>query len=296
MVIINYKGGQLANRIYLFSHFIANSIENKYALYNPEFDEYLPYFEATSKNNFNGLPISTTLFKNHFADRVFSRIFRLWTDITHKIISNNRFYTLYRIFKTYDIQTDNFNLYDPTFLEAACNKKVIVQGWTFRDHPSLLKHSETIRQFFKPIEKYRIEVAKEIKAANALADVIIGVHIRRGDYIRYNGGIWFYDNAVYSAKMLQVQQQMNQLGKTCAFIICSNDKIDVEQFSTELKILTGNRHFMVDLYLLASCDGIIGPPSTFSQWASFYGKVPLTFIFNPEDLIQIGTYEHVDNP
>jgi hypothetical protein len=38
--------------------------------------------------------------------------------------------------------------------------------------------------------------------------------------------------------------------------------------------LAGPGHFIEDLYALASCDYIIGPPSTFSQWASFYGNVP----------------------
>jgi hypothetical protein len=30
-----------------------------------------------------------------------------------------------------------------------------------------------------------------------------------------------------------------------------------------------------DLYSLARCDYLLGPPSTFSLWASFYGNVPL---------------------
>ena len=35
---------------------------------------------------------------------------------------------------------------------------------------------------------------------------------------------------------------------------------------------------MTDLYALSRCDYIIGPPSTFSQWASYYGHVPLRFL------------------
>ena len=34
-----------------------------------------------------------------------------------------------------------------------------------------------------------------------------------------------------------------------------------------------------DLYSLAACDYIIGPPSTYTQWASFYGQVP-RFVHN----------------
>lgn len=33
-----------------------------------------------------------------------------------------------------------------------------------------------------------------------------------------------------------------------------------------------------DLFSLSKADYIIGPPSTFSAWASLYGTVPLYFI------------------
>ena len=296
MVIMNYKGGQLANRIYLFSHFIANSIEHGYHLYNPEFDEFTSFFEATRRNNFNGHLISTTIFKNHFADRAFSRLFRLWADITHKFFTRTPWYILYRIFKTNDKSGFNFNLNDPAFIDEAKNKKLVVEGWTFRDHPNLLKHSDSIRQFFTPVEKYRKEVAKEMEQIRAAADVVIAVHIRRGDYIRYNGGRWFYTDEVYADKMMQIQQQMKSKGKSCIFFISSNDVINPNNFPTSLKIVAASRHFITDLYCMASCDGIIGPPSTFSQWASFYGKVPLSFIFTKDDVIQLREYKHVDNP
>ena len=41
-----------------------------------------------------------------------------------------------------------------------------------------------------------------------------------------------------------------------------------------------------DLHTLAACDYLIGPPSTFSQWASFSGNTPLLHLE--------GVGEHVD--
>jgi len=32
------------------------------------------------------------------------------------------------------------------------------------------------------------------------------------------------------------------------------------------------------MYGFARCDYLIGPPSTFTMWASFYGQVPLNII------------------
>jgi hypothetical protein len=33
-----------------------------------------------------------------------------------------------------------------------------------------------------------------------------------------------------------------------------------------------------DLYALAQCDYITGPPTTDTQWASFYGNHPMLFL------------------
>jgi hypothetical protein len=296
MVIMNYKGGRLANRIYLFGHFIANAIEHQYALYNPEFDEYCPYFEATANNRFDNHRISIRIFKFHLADRIFSRLFRLWADITHRFFTTTPFYVLYRIFKTNDRHNVNFVLTDAAYLANAQTKTVITEGWVFRDHENFLKHSDDIRRYFTPVKQYRDEVAALMSTIRPAADVIVGVHIRRGDYTRYNNGNWYYNNAVYAEKMLQVQAQINATGKSCAFLICSNETVDITSYPASLHLFTGNRHFMVDLYGLAACDAIIGPPSTYSQWASFYGKVPLSFIFSKEEVMQIKPYQHAENP
>jgi hypothetical protein len=44
----------------------------------------------------------------------------------------------------------------------------------------------------------------------------------------------------------------------------------------------GNNQELEDMYALAGCDYIIGPPSTFSMWASFIGKVPLFHLHDRE--------------
>ncbi len=290
MVINNYKGGRLANRILSFAHLLANSIEYKYKLYNPEFDEYCPFFEAPAQNKFDQHPVSITIFNNHFFDRVFSRLFRLWADITHKLFTKTSFYALYRIFKSHDRKGIIFDLNDPVFLKDAMSKTVITEGWLFRDYNSFNKYENELRRYFTPVKKYRDEVEEILKDIRANVDVVIGVHIRRGDYDRFGNGQWLFDDAVYADKMMQACQQFTADGKTCAFLICSNETIHPANFPAALKIFAGERHFITDLYCLAACDGIIGPPSTFSIWASFYGKIPLAQIFKKEDVVNLNEY------
>lgn len=293
MVIMNYKGGQLANRIILFSHFIANSIEHNYALVNPEFDEFEPYFISTSTNHFGSYPISINFNSNYLKTQLIRRTARLFTDITHQIFTRTSLYVLYRIFKTHDKIQLVYNLNNPAFVKDAQTKIVLAQGWQFRDPENFNKHAEKLRQFFAPLQQYADEVKAIITAAKAQAAVVYGVHIRRGDYARYEGGKYFFTDEVYADKMMQLVAQNKAIGKTCAFVICSNESVIKENYPQELQLITGARHFITDLYLLADCDGIIGPPSTFSGWASFYGKVPIQHIQSKEDAIFLGDYLNV---
>lgn len=89
---------------------------------------------------------------------------------------------------------------------------------------------------------------------------------------------------------MQAYKKYTAEGKNCAFLVCSNETIDAANYPAELKIHTGERHFITDLYCLAACDGIIGPPSTFSIWASFYGKIPLAQIFKKDDVVKLDEY------
>lgn len=68
--------------------------------------------------------------------------------------------------------------------------------------------------------------------------------------------------------------------KTVIFLIFSNKTIEKKDFKKyNFDICSGN--FIEDQLCLAACDYIMGPPSTYSMWASFYGKVPLYRINDP---------------
>lgn len=53
----------------------------------------------------------------------------------------------------------------------------------------------------------------------------------------------------------------------------------------------GLGHFIEDMYTLAECDYIFGPPSTYTMWASFYGKRPLQKIREKNQRIDFDKFE-----
>ncbi|PRY11237.1 hypothetical protein CLV24_11132 [Pontibacter ummariensis] len=273
MVVMNYKAGQLANRLFYFAHFVSNSVEYDYELINPSFDDYKDYFIATAKNDFEGLKVSIGISQNSSLDS----FLRKSINVLHKVLlpplRETSFYYFHSI-KENDRNDVDFDMNQPNFIEAAKQKTVFVDGWLYRDPKNFKKHASTLRKVFTPQPKYTDEVCQIIDRCRLQGDLVVGIHIRRGDYKAYNNGYWYYEDEVYREKMKALEKSISVDGRKCVFLVCSNEPINKANYEG-LEIVADNRHFMVDLYALAKCDYIMGPPSTFTMWASFYGQVPL---------------------
>jgi hypothetical protein len=270
MVVINVRYGQLCNRIILFAHFIANSIQNNYKLLNLNFTEYSEYFDATQRNDFEGHKISTRLTGLTMIDKFFGNALMIFGRIGHRISSrilNLHFIRLVDPEISFDLERVDFQL-------AAKHGIVLVDGWLFRDYNAILKHKKEILRTFKPRQEY-LDMVKSLNSeCRSLGQVLIGVHMRRGDYIHFNHGKWFYSNEDYLRIMHKLEILCGQINKSVVFLVCSDQNVVISDF-LDVNVVAGFGHFIVDLYSLSQCDYIIGPPSTFSMWASFYGDVPL---------------------
>lgn len=112
-------------------------------------------------------------------------------------------------------------------------------------------------------------------------DIFCGVHIRRGDYKSYQNGAWYFDDKTYNLFMIQFKQLFPK--NRVKFVVVSNENVDYSKFSVDV-IHTNSRSAIFDLYTLSMCDYIIGPHSTFSMWASFYGRKPLEFLYKNKNI------------
>ena len=122
--------------------------------------------------------------------------------------------------------------------------------------------------------------------------ITVGLHIRRGDYKDYLGGKYFYPDDVYLKIIDRLRTQIVREGKNVRFIICSNDSFAIPTtYSDVFSIRESNG--ITDLYALSCSDYIIGPPSSYSQWASFYGNVPLYVLLNAEVEVDIDDFSRI---
>ena len=283
MIVITSKAGRLANRLFLFAHFIAFGIEHGVEVLNPSFEEYAKYFESTKDNIFCRFPKQAKL-KCNRAIRLLIYVFtRIITKFFIKLGLKNRFFSLLLI-EPYETLV----LSDERFLNLVKNHRfLLIQGWRFRDPENLCRHASEIREYFKPISKILNNVNVLIEKIRAKCDVLVGVHIRQGDYREWRGGRYFYDVEKYVDVMKKIEKIFPN--EDVGYLVCSDEELDKEVFKGT-NFFFGSNHLVEDLYSLAECDYIVGSFSTFNQWASFYGGVPLYSIHEPNEKIKLENF------
>jgi hypothetical protein len=154
---------------------------------------------------------------------------------------------------------------------------VLAHGWPFRVPTDWIqRHAGKIRDYFRPIEEYARASREAVDRLRRDADIVVGVHIRQGDYRTWHGGKYFFPASLYAGWMQELAAQFPD--RKVAFFVCSDEPRTADEFPG-LSVGLGAGSPVGDLYALAGCDYIFGPQSTFTQWASFYGNKPL-FLLN----------------
>ncbi|HTF21912.1 MAG TPA: alpha-1,2-fucosyltransferase [Chryseolinea sp.] len=171
-----------------------------------------------------------------------------------------------------------FDLNNEIFVASLMTRPfVFLFGRFFRDYGAMDLYQPLIREYFKPTQSIQQKVENHISKTRRGRDLLIGVHIRRGDYASYVGGRYFYSFEQYRQVMHSLT--VSSKNRRLAFLICSNEEVDLSEFNG-LDVISAPGQFVEDLYCLSLCDYIVGPPSTFSKWASFYGETPLYHIYS----------------
>ncbi len=187
--------------------------------------------------------------------------------------------------------------WDKIFKVLGCTK-----GWQTRTDTRYIQQTlPELKRIFRPKTEIVEKGKRIIKQLKEETDIVIGVHIRRGDYATWNEGRFYYELEDYYQFMLRIQELYKD--KKVGFFISSN-----EDFSLGIFKQCKCRRFekepsgaILDLYTLSICDYIIGPFSSYSRWASFIGEVPLCFLetreqqFTNESFSKIVDYFHFEN-
>lgn len=276
-MIITYKPfGRLGNRLFLFAHLIAFADRYKSSLINYAFREYKRNFPFWG--NGSGSAYAGSEYRN-------SRVFSSYSFV--RLASAAHAIPVVRFWDDREIIFDGADSSDPRIQRLIVSPIVIFEGWNFRSREQITLSRETILSAFKPRADILHTVGNRIAESRERGEITLGVHVRWQDYI---GTDRYFSLKEYLEQIRSVQRSLS--GKKVTAVITSSEKITQEDLPSDCVVFNG-KDAVADMYTLASCEYILGPPSTFSAWASYYGGKPLIVMRNHHDRFGVENAEIV---
>lgn len=290
MLVLARRYGQLGNRLFLYAHLIAAARHYGVELLNPCFAEYADLFPQTRNdllcryNEHLGKSCDATGKPQQCPSPIARKTLMLgvesFTKTLHRVGLRHHPYEIIRLKsgESCDLAGDRFRR------AVESGRTVLLQGWLFRSGTLLNEHWPHIRKHFGVDQADRSAIDSTLEQARHSSDLVVGVHIRRGDYAQFQGGRFFYSDDVYATWMKSIQRQA--AGKRVRFLVCTNEPLDASKYAG-IDLVAGPGTAIRDMYSLAETDLIIGPPSTFTAWAAMVGQTPRIELNSAADVIEL---------
>lgn len=261
MIVANFPYGRLGNQLDLAAHLMTycemydKAISLQYL--EGRADDF-PYFDGSPMRIFPARRRHGLRFEK-IAARVINKLIR------------------HRLIPQVDFLTNNEWVYFDDLAYSDCPELVrlnrawlcTLRVWRLRSKTRIHDYRALIREVFTPRQSI-LEAGRQA-IASLDCDVVIGVHIRWGDYKTAAPDL-YYDATVYRERMIEARALFP--GKRVGFIVCTEEGRDIEELS-DLACVFPKANAVTDLYALAQCDYLIATSSTFSTWASYWGEVGL---------------------
>ena len=291
LFIVSGKSGQLGNRLYLFSYVISLAAKLGGRVVNCGFIDYAEFFAAPSRDVFGRWPARSSLFRG----KAFGQAIYLLKTLVVRVMRKLRLLPMpgVKIVGLHEAHTAEQRLDHEPYLDSLRTARVVIIGGWLELSQVRFEQPELIRAYFRPAEPHRAAVAALIATARAHCEVLIGVHVRRGDYAGFLGGRYFFPLEAYEKNMRAAAALFPD--RAVGFLICSAEPPGTLMTALP-RTSCGTGLAIEDLYALAECDYLIGPPSTFSRWASFYGQKPIWEMHDAESEPKLAEFLIRDSP
>lgn len=278
LLCVTDASGQLGNRLFTFAHVIAAALEHGHTVANPAFAPYAETFVGTAGDLLCRYPPRRSRLRPS-ADRG-DRVVR-WLSVALPFAEAlARSAVLRRSVAVLESGATTTlldpggecDLDGPGFRQAAAARRlVLLKGPLHRAHRSIRKHGDAVRKHFRPVDRVARAAGEAMARARRRGRTVVGVHVRHRDYRSFLGGRYFFAAEQYAALMGRLAAVLG--AADTAFLVCSDEPQEPGAFG-ELRVERAGGSAAADLFALARCDYVVGPPSTFSAFASFLGAVP----------------------
>jgi hypothetical protein len=299
LVVVTRIPGQLGNRLFQFAHLAANALENDYIVVNPTLRGYASLLQQFAAAPFvvlrRGKAIGQKLITFLSLGPTNLRILRelsyiLIRGTCKRVVSlgwlNSPFHAVVRVSRNRPLWMG-----DESWKKIVQRRPVVLlDGYYAYDRDALAKHRESILCLLKPLGGYMDTAARFVSSIRSTSNVVIGLHVRHGDYASWRGGRFFFSWEEYA----EIARRSRKLfaEQSVRFILFSNVSFQKAAFEG-IDVVPGPGHLMEDLCALSLCDYIIGPPSSFSRWAAFSGDIPICILDRADMVITMDSFRSV---
>lgn len=303
-VIILDSGGRLGNKLLNFAAVYAWCLERGHVMENPSFYAYcrdFPRAEAFARAGLTGLSGMAAAWLARVesgregwlartADGLRQRLIkrrlrglrgRVQRGGALAVVKGETIERLVELPPTVDAEPSGMGGTDASAVET------MVMGWYVRNPAGLAKYRDEILRVLEPREGVR-ERARAFAASCGVDQarvVVIAAHVRRTDYAGHLGGAWHHEVSAYVERMVSVRDAVVRARASggdggaddgartnVRFVVFSDESLAAAAFERAgLDVVFSRASALDDLYRMAELPGIIGPPSTFSMWASYVG-------------------------
>ena len=265
-IIVWKEYGQLGNRLLTFSSLIALGLHKNWSIYNPSFKDFAPSFDSFNSD-------IVPCFRPNESSSAFDILLnsKLFWNLTNILLRKKRILDALRNSRLL-LEADDLSalsIFDIDNLLLDYNKFFLVwSAWALSFDDLREQYKEHLVSIFKPRQSILDTVNNNFSGLSP-QKLTIGVHIRRGDYVNFQDGKYFFSFESYFQLIFRLADLHGP--RNVQFIISSNEHVPDHIFS-QISGVTLSGSAMEDMYTLSKCDLIVGPPSTFSEWAAFYGS------------------------
>lgn len=169
---------------------------------------------------------------------------------------------------------------------------IVLWDWGFRNFEGVNRHRAQICAYLRAKDAFVARAKAIVAKARDGVEAVVGVHVRRGDYKEAFGGKYYFSDEEYLRFLQDVERTF---GKPMRFVVVSNEPVDCEFFSSRgVSVVDASASAAEDVVTLSECDYVIGPRSSFSKFAAFYGDKPICRILDRTQRIGIEDFKRVE--
>jgi ADP-heptose:LPS heptosyltransferase len=281
-IIFENDGGELANQLWNYISVYAYAKEKGFDCENYSFFEYSHIFKNLKPSSL----VVRSLFFNKIKKtkkRRYAFLSRFWRNFYKlTVVKPLRLFLKNNV--VYSSEGKDYLYYLPPTQESSEKLKNLensqsdiyfasVSGGVFRNPVGINVFRQNIQQHFEPVADIKKSVENFMSPLRANYKYIIGVHVRQSDFKDFKSGKYWIPQQRAREIMSEYLGYTNKKHEETCFVICSDQAIDESLFQGLNNIVT-KKSMGEDLFILSSCDAIIGSDSTFGHFAAYYGNIP----------------------